>query len=419
MGTLIWIFCCIYFCAVGAAKNSKLEQQKCYQSVNISYDELTRLIDLFNSSSSSVNVSKIYDLNNLEKNINELQTIEEETRKLKVKQDNILTKLNDTEQSIKKDQNLVDEILQELLNFSNYNSSVNEILNEAEKYKNKIEDSVRIGRNVSEVCHQGLNKYKEFESVLNGLVKSYNDVGKIYGEEMNRAKIVNERVDQILKETENVKKYFDEIKLPVNLVENYINDSEERLKHIIEYLRNNTNVLKELLEDSSKKFNQQLINNGKAVAKSISNIENNVNEMNIELNKYENTFTKTGFQPTVDKQSEKLLRDINDELANLEKIFDDIDFTEDEKKTILKYDTRKYLADIREKKLLLKEYTQILDVIPSDEEIKKTKKEIEDLEVAIESTEKLHKLESELDGLIDVSEQIRNTSCNVTSGLPT
>ncbi|XP_044268911.1 DNA repair protein RAD50-like [Tribolium madens] len=420
MSIILWIFYCFYFCYTDATSNSKFDQRKCYQNVNSSFNELIQLIDLFNSTSFSVNVSKIYDLNNFEKDINELQKIEKDTRKIEVKQDSVFKKLDDTELNIIKDQNLVDEILQKLSNFSNYNNSINEILKEANIYKNNIEDSVRIGKNVSKLCQQGRNKYEELKSILNGLVRNYNDVAKMYDNEVNRTQIVNERVDDVIKEIEKVKKDFDAIKLPINLVENYINDSEEKLQHIIAYLKNNTNTLKELLRDSSEKFNQKLINNADAVAKSISEIQNNVNQMNIELNKYEKTFIKSdNFQPTVDKESEKLLRDISAELADLEKTFDGIDFTEEEKKIILKDDIKKYLADIREKKLLLKEYMAVLDVVPSEEEIKKIKKEIKYFQDAIESHEKLHKLESELDGLADVSEQIKNTSCNITSGLPT
>lgn len=200
-----------------------------------------------NSTSLSAKVSKIYDLDNLKQDIEELRKTGKETNKIKTQQKNNWKKLNETKHNVNKDEEIVDNILEKLANIEKFNKTVNEILDEAKKYEAEFENIWRLGNNTSKICQQAQDKYNEFENIVNGFVKSYDDAAKNYENEKRKAIDINNKVDKVYKRTLEVQNEFDKLKLPLNVIENYVNDSEIKLNQTIDFLKNNSDLLKELL----------------------------------------------------------------------------------------------------------------------------------------------------------------------------
>jgi chromosome segregation ATPase len=416
MKAYIWIFLIwtLTLSSSGDADPKANCNTKCYHSVNTTHGHLLELINLFNATTSSAKVPKLVDLEQLRNDVRELDKIKNESKMIDKKLRDLDKRVTEAQNNTSNDQRIVEEIIEKLNNISEYNSAANKILNEANNQRNKAQDAFNLAQNASNKCQQVNDKYKKFQNLLNTVSKEYVGVKKTFDDATTRAKALNKDLGESFQETVKVKNDFEKIKLPANLIEDYLSKSETNMNRIINRLKGNADLLKALLEDSRNSWNEMLKEKGEEVMKTVAEIREDLRQMDDALRKYREAFVPMDkFTPTVNDESRRLLASIKQQLEELMKRFQSMDFTEEEKKLLgdTKND-RKYLEEIRKRRILIKEYSLLLDAVPADEEeLDKVEDEIEKFRRTILLIEEANRLRDELERLRRNRDEILKINC--------
>jgi uncharacterized coiled-coil DUF342 family protein len=416
MKAYIWIFLIwtLTLSSSGDADPKANCNTKCYHSVNTTHGHLLELINLFNATTSSAKVPKLVDLEQLRNDVRELDKIKNESKMIDKKLRDLDKRVTEAQNNTSNDQRIVEEIIEKLNNISEYNSAANKILNEANNQRSRAEDAFNLAQNASNKCQQVNDKYKEFQNLLNTVSKEYVGVKKTFDDATTRAKALNKDLGENFQETVKVKNDLEKIKLPANLIEDYLSKSETNMNRIINRLKENADLLKALLEDSRNSWNEMLKEKGDEVMKTVAEIREDLRQMDDALRKYREAFVPMDkFTPTVNDESRRLLASIKQQLEELMKRFQSMDFTEEEKKLLgdTKND-RKYLEEIRKRRILIKEYSLLLDAVPADEEdLDKVEDEIEKFRSTILLIEEANRLRDELERLRRNRDEILKINC--------
>jgi chromosome segregation ATPase len=255
MKAYIWIFLIwtLTLSSSGDADPKANCNTKCYHSVNTTHGHLLELINLFNATTSSAKVPKLVDLEQLRNDVRELDKIKNESKMIDKKLRDLDKRVTEAQNNTSNDQRIVEEIIEKLNNISEYNSAANKILNEANNQRNKAQDAFNLAQNASNKCQQVNDKYKKFQNLLNTVSKEYVGVKKTFDDATTRAKALNKDLGENFQETVKVKNDLEKIKLPANLIEDYLSKSETNMNRIINRLKENADLLKALLEGLAKR----------------------------------------------------------------------------------------------------------------------------------------------------------------------
>lgn len=221
---------------------------KCYQTVNNSYENLLNLIKRFNATVSQAEIPTIYDLPNLENDLADLDDIKRKIQSAKTALELVSNRVNRTEKNTSKEQKVVNQLLETLSNISDYETKAKNILTEAKTQQNDLERLLELGENASKTCQQANDKYTEFKKIIDNAIKDYDDVSKNYDNVTREVEKLNKDVNNTFQETIKTKNKFEELKIPTNLVDNYLLEQERKFNESIRYLKNNSETLKNLLK---------------------------------------------------------------------------------------------------------------------------------------------------------------------------
>ncbi|KAJ3663785.1 hypothetical protein Zmor_008012 [Zophobas morio] len=264
-----------------------------------------------------------------------------------------------------------------------------------------------------------LQETKTNETLINhAKEKDYDDVSKNYDNVTREVEKVNKDVNNTFQETVKTKNKFEELQIPTNLVDNYLLELERKFNESIRYLKNNSETLKNLLKGAQDRWNDQLAKRAADVAKNISQIQDNLNKMNEELRNYERALNETGrYGLTVNDESRNLLEMLKNELEKLRNLFGSVNFTEEEKELLENNkDDERNIADVKRRRLLIKEYNLILDTLINGINVKEIRKQINTLKTTISLIEQWKRLESELFRLRANRDAILKINCTVSDG---
>lgn len=224
------------------------DKNKCYRNVNASHQILSNLIIKLSAKVRQINLSGITQL------YNNLDSLSNHTKLLQNKTNKDIEFLNSIEkQNAVNQKNLTSfyDKIADMTKFKQQNFELNKTITDLDSKYKSIKNVLYSKSNANEKCLDATNKQLNLTNNVHNLKNFDKKLAKNFSKIKNKVDNLNNNIKTTFQIAVKTKNDLDKIEVPEQAVENYLNETENKLNHSVMVLKQNGQLLEDIL---SRKF---------------------------------------------------------------------------------------------------------------------------------------------------------------------